>query len=508
MGQQIPSSLNSNSRLLQLARIPSHFLVHIPDLLISIVSQLTMVGLIPLLVGALLLRFGLTKAEIIPFLLGLSLLLLGSGLLVKTAITQVIMFMARFRSKEQTRKKQDWYKVANSVFAALAGSALVAYWALPFDALARLGLPRFRAGIEVFFVAGMMMVLGSAWALISNAGLFVSPLLALCARLPGLCYTLAKLVFAYPLHQRFRTGLNLVMFSLVIFAMTVMSVITNAMQNTYVDINTQTGGYDIQATPYFKSLPDLHTSLAEHGIDPHAFSTVGVRNTNVVGVIQLSAPSPRWYIYPAQIIDGGFLQGYGLHLMARASGFSSDSAIWQALQSHPDYALIDSNALSYSQNATNNSAIYDPTVPQRNGIPPGFDANITFAISGVSPGEKVFPATPVWVADTQGRQAMKLTIIGVVDNSDSAHFGLYIPHSRYSSAALGVGGDLVTDTTQGAGGNGVTDVILGAGGDAVTSTDRSYYFKVAPGQDKRALALKLGSAFLDYGLETTVLEDA
>ncbi len=377
----------------------------------------------------------------------------------------------------------------NNVFATLVGSALVAYWALPFDVLARLGLPRFRAGIEVFFVAGMMMVFGAAWVLVSNAGLFVSPLLALCARLPGPFYTLAKLASVYPLHRRFRTGLNLVMFSLVVFAMTVMSVITNAMQNTYVDINTQTGGYDIQATPYFKSLPGLHTSLAEHGIDPNAFSAIGMRSTTVVGVIQLSAPSPRWYVYPAQIIDGGFLQGYGLHLVGRASSFDSDSSIWQALQSHPNYALIDSSTLSYSQSTT------DKTVPQGSRIPPGFDPNVTFAMSGVSPGEKVFPAMPVWVADLQGRKAIKLTIIGVVDNSDSAHFGLYIPHSRYSSAVLGAGGDSVTAAT------------LGAGGDLTTNADQSYYFKVAPGQDKRALALQLGSAFLDYGLETTVLED-
>ena len=121
---------------------------------------------------------------------------------------------------QRARLKQDWQKVANSVFAALAGSALVAYWALPFDVLERLGLPRFRAGIEVFFVAGMMMVLGAAWVLMSNAGLFVSPLLALFAQLPGLFYTLAKLASVYPLHRRFRTGLSLVMFSLVVFAMT------------------------------------------------------------------------------------------------------------------------------------------------------------------------------------------------------------------------------------------------------------------------------------------------
>ena len=75
---------------------------------------------------------------------------------------------------------------------------------------------------------------------------------------------------------------------------------------------------------------------------------------------------------------------------------------------------------------------------------------------------------------------MKLTIIGVVDNSDSAHFGLYISNKAYSGFRT----------------------------DPATPEAETYYFKVAPGQDKRALALALGSAFLDNGLETTVLEDA
>src|SRR5207244_5184214 len=78
------------------------------------------------------------------------------------------------------------------------------------------------------------------------------------------------------------------------------------------------------------------------------------------------------------------------------------------------------------------------------------------------------------------RSALKLTIIGVVDNSDSAHFGLYISQKAYSNFQT----------------------------DPSTPEAETYYFKVAPGQDKRALALALGSSFLDNGLETTVLEDA
>src|SRR5207245_760108 len=157
------------------------------------------------------------------------------------------------------------------IFATLAGSILVAYWALPFDVLARLGLPRFYGGIEIFFLAGFMMVLGTAWVLITNAELIVKPLIALCSTFPGL-YVLTRLASVYPLHRRFRTGLSVVMFGLVVFAMTVMAVITNAMQNNYVDIDTQTGGYDIQGVTYFKPLPDLRSSLVQHGINPNVFS--------------------------------------------------------------------------------------------------------------------------------------------------------------------------------------------------------------------------------------------
>src|SRR5438067_4936390 len=157
-----------------------------------------------------------------------------------------------------------------------------------------------------------MMVLGAAWALMANAELLLKPLTALFARLPGLQF-MTRLASAYPLHHRFRTGLSIVMFSLVVFAMTVMAVITNAMQNNYVDINTQTGGYDIQAVAYFKAIPDLRAALSQHDINPNVFSAIGTRTSTAVGIIQLSNSSPAWRMYPAQVVNDAFLQGYGLH---------------------------------------------------------------------------------------------------------------------------------------------------------------------------------------------------
>jgi putative ABC transport system permease protein len=193
------------------------------------------------------------------------------------------------------------------------------------------------------------------------------------------------------------------------------------------------------------------------------------------------------------VVSDGFLQGYGLHLLGRARGFTSDSAVWQALQTHPNYALIDSSALPYNPNVVSN--VYDPSAPKgadagAPSTPPGFPERFTFSPSGIYQGDSAFPATPVWITGIQARQAVKFTIIGVVDNSDSAHFGLYIPQAAYSSGSIDFNASLLSPDDQG------------------YYQPQTYYFKVAPGQDKRALALALGSAYLDYGLETTVLEDA
>ncbi|HTI13183.1 MAG TPA: FtsX-like permease family protein [Dictyobacter sp.] len=458
---------------------------------LSFFRALTLIGLLPLVSGYALIHYALAAQEIVPFSLGLSLFLLGVGLFLKQCVVWVIGFNVRRRYQGQDYEVSMRRSVQrlNSLFAALIGLSLVAYWALPFDVLLKLGLPRFHGGIEVFFVAAVMMVVGSVWALLMNIRLLIAPLLFLCERFP-MFYTMTRLAVVYPVQRRFRTGLSIVMFSLVVFAMTVMAVITNAMQSSYVNINEQTGGYDIQATAYFKSLPSLPSSLAQHGINPQDFSAIGMSETTEVGVIQTSAQHPRWGIYPAQIVSGGFLQGYGVHLTARAKGFTSDEQVWQALQTHSNYALIDSSALqaspydvmaSDSTGTTNTSPLLSGT---NSPLFSGIDDKALFSVDGVTRGSTSFPAIPIWAVGQNKMIAKQFTIIGVVDNSDSDHYGLYLPDTSYSQSFL-------------------------AGNTATSSPQvQSYYFKVAPGQDARALSLALGSAYLNYGTETTVLADA
>ncbi len=481
-----------------LGRSGSQALSSLGELLIAGARVLLLRGPLAVLAGLLLLGYGLSERLVAPFSLGLSLLIIGGCLLLKALVE---------RCYAPARQPQA-RRVSARLIPAVAGLALCGYWAAPFDLFASLGLVRFRSSIEVFFLAGLMMTLGVVWAVIPSADLFIKPMLAL-SRLRARWHLLARLAASYPLHYRFRLGLSVAMFSLVVFALTIMTVITSAMQQSYADINLQTGGYDIQAVPYFRPLPlalagsagrrgtrlapdeQVRALLAQRGLAPAAFAAIGVRTTTLVGVIQPAAPEPAWHLYPAQIISGAFLQGYGLHLTARARGFNSDNAVWQALQQHPEDVLIDSSALAAADALTEPAGVYDPSAPSASqaGValtPPGLDPYYTFSLSGVVRGESGFAPQTVWVtrAPESGNvldaTAIKLKVIGVVDNSNGDHFGLYISQALYGDVAL----------------------------DPTNPETQAYYFKVAPGEDKRALALQLGSAFLDDGLETTVLEDA
>src|SRR5260370_5801795 len=235
------------------ARLRHILLVQLPDTSIRLIQTLARLAIIPLLAGYWLMQLGLMSAQIVPFSLGLSLLVIGAGLLLKAGIEWILFQFGMSK----------WKRLVQRIFAVVVGLTIFAYWALPFDVLSNLGLPRFQGGVEVFFVVGMMMVLGAVWALIANAELLINPLLAFCSWLPGLQF-MTRLASAYPLHHRFRTGLSVVMFSLVVFAMTVMAVITNAMQDNYTNINFQTGGYDIQAVAYFKPIANIRSALISH----------------------------------------------------------------------------------------------------------------------------------------------------------------------------------------------------------------------------------------------------
>ena len=128
------------------------------------------------------------------------------------------------------------------------GIAILVFWALPPGVLERfLGdiVDDLRGDIDIMFVSGIAMVGAAVWTVMYNADLILRGLQFITGRLRQVRPVLVTAV-AYPLSSKFRTGLTLAMFALVIFTLTVMSVLTDTFGTQFVETRVATGGWDIE----------------------------------------------------------------------------------------------------------------------------------------------------------------------------------------------------------------------------------------------------------------------
>ena len=415
---------------------------------LALVWRLVVGGLPLLALGSILLLFGISVLDPALFAAGATSTVLGATLLLRVGLR-----LARVSPR-----------LADRLAVTPGGLALVAYWALPTSAFDSLGWPRFQDGIEVFFVAGVMMVLGAALVAIYNIDLVLKPLVAFLALL-GRAAT-ARVALAYPLQHKARGGLALAMFSMVAFTLTVMAVIITATAYSFGDLTRAGNGFDLSAVTAFGAPTNVEAATTGLPYLPRGVVSVAASSTlTPIGVVDLAAPRPAWSLYALDRVGNEFLSATTLHLTTRAAGYTSDAAVWRALRTTPRLAVVDSGA-----------------VPSANGAPvqlpvslPSTYANAPlFTLAGVHAGDTVMPATPVWIADPTAGRSVKLTIIGVIDGRAAATYGVITAASN----------------------------VAGAGFPAAPPT--TFYFKAAPGVSAHMAARRVASAYLDYGLQATV----
>lgn len=506
---------------LRLARDP----LAVPVALARLSGALIARGIVPVLAGRWLLAQAELVGDILLLSLGVTLLLLGGALLLRWGVLVAYAAWAqRTHPRDALLLAARARLVADRLTALLVGGGIALYWALPLDAPAALGLPRFTGGIETFFVAGVMMVAGAVWALAPNLDLLLAPLRWLL-RLGRRRGAVARIALVYPAQQRFRTGVALSLFTLVCFTMVVMATIAASTTKGYDNLPVQSAGYDVAGQPLFApvgGIGAIESALRRAGDDPHALVAAGSATPLPLGILQPGASNARWSVYPVSQVDGSFLDGVGLPLVARAAGYASDAAVWQAVRTQPGAVVIDAGALSpadYTQLGLQGrpprfreSALIGPPIaaglpglsslealnsfgsdadatdPLSQGPLTGADAlladnrflgEVSLRLRGVAGGPGVIAPTPIWVSDLRGGPAIKLYIVGIVRNDTGERTGLLGSPATFAPI----------ERQQPPFGN------------------QYYYFKVAPGVDAHTEALALGSALLDDGFETTVLQD-
>ena len=319
------------------------------------------------LLGALLTASGVSAADGLSFMLGVSLLLVALA-----SIARALGAPDRL------------------VYTA-SGLAIVALWLLPFDALDFIA--DFAFGYGVFVAGGLMIVVGATWVIMYNAELLLGTLNRAVGRIRSLAPVL-KLSMAYPLRNLFRTGVTLAMFTLVVFTLVVGTTVSGSFASAWDDVERYGGGFDIRAV----------ASPASPISDPAAEvprAAGAVRVTAAQSIVPLEARQSgagrAFESYPVTGLDDAFLANTTYGFAALADGYRSPADVWHALRSRPGLAVVDAFV-----------------APRRDS----YDMGVTpdFRLSGFYLEDGRFAPVPVDVRDPQTGKTLRLTVIGVLND--------------------------------------------------------------------------------------------
>jgi putative ABC transport system permease protein len=383
------------------------------------------------LAGAGLVWQGLQAEQMGLYMLGLSLLIVGAALVARI------------------------FRLPDRISFSLSGLGLLALWLLPYD----FAPPEMTQGIDLFFISGIMIVIGAVWIVIYNSDLLLGTIVAVFGRIRGLPPVL-KTAVSYPMQNRFRTGMTLAMFSLVVFTIVTMSFITTSISGIYDDTDRLSGGFDIRADAgYTATVSDMESALKHtKGVDAGDISAVGA-TSNLSLKVKQQGTERKMKDLVVQGADEGYTKNVGYGFNVTAAGYGSSREVWNALQKERNVAVISASL-----------------APTRSSFDVG-DEKPPLKLSGFYQEDKTLPDDLyIHVRDPKSGEERDLRVIGVVD--DAAFYT----------------GQVVTSQK-------TLDSLAGA-----PIPPQSYMFELTDGASAPATARDLEEGFARNGLQATVLE--
>ncbi|MDY6834746.1 MAG: FtsX-like permease family protein [Chloroflexota bacterium] len=397
----------------------------------SSIRGLVLAIIVPLL-GLLMAVNGIQQEEATPYLVGGSMVIVGLSLLAR-----------RFRLPDRAAYT-------------IAGLGLLVFWLLPRHPL----IGEMDQGMELFFLSGIMVVAGAVWVVIYNSDILLSAIITIFGRFRGLTPML-KTAVSYPMANRFRTGMALAMFSLVVFTLVVMSLVNHSIGALFDDSERLSGGFDIQATVnYNNPIPDINTAIEEaEGINLNDFEAIASISGTAMEMRQANTDQ-EWTEDPMflQGVDSQYTNSVSYEFSKMAEGYDTTDQVWQALSQNPNLAIVN-----------------PVVVPSRvnynmGGQPPPFQ------LEGFYIEDDALPEVHIEVRHPVTREMQQLHVIGVLEST-----------AIYSA--------MVT-TSQ----NTLNSLL------PRPLTPTVYVFQTADGSASD-IAKSLEAQFLEHGMNTTVIEE-
>jgi putative ABC transport system permease protein len=329
---------------------------------------LTLGGLV---LGGLMTVSGAAAAQATPLMLGLSLVLIALVPLVELA---GVPERAAFTG---------------------AGLAVVVLWMLPWSVWEAV-FGKLAMNFGVWIAGGLIVVVGAVWIIMYNAHLLSAAAVGVLGRWRSLAPML-RTSMAYPLSAKLRSGITLAMFTLVVFTLVTGTTSSGSFTHAFQDVKAYGGGFDVRATSSPAApIDDMHTALnATPSVRPRDFTVVASQSALPVDARQVGT-GRRYEAYPLRGLDASYLAHTTYGMAATARGYGSARAVWRAIATHRNLAVVDNLVVPRRQNFSFNA------VPSK------------FKLTGFYVDDGTFAPIPLLVRDPQTGRRVRLTVIGVL----------------------------------------------------------------------------------------------
>ena len=310
-----------------------------------------------------------------------------------------------------------------------AGLLLVVWWLQP-PSVSRAIKDDWTSDFTVFFVTGTMLVLGAVLVTVNNTDFVLGMISRTVGRIRGIA-PIIKSSIAYPLRFGFRTGISVAMFAVVIYSVTVMSVVIEGFNELLGDEDRLGGGYQVMAFSLNETNPVTDLTAAIEG-NPDLDFVSRVDGKPSVGILR------NIWEADAKVTDGAE-EGFLDTILTGVDDDFADSNLYRIMLSAPEYlddGEVDTRKLWRDVKEKPGLAVVNSfLVPSRNNFQFDVEAD-RFTLAGVDDlyqeNDHMDPVQ-IKVRDLRSNTTVELTVVGVFD--DFASQGL-LPVAVYTSTRL------------------------------------------------------------------------
>jgi putative ABC transport system permease protein len=350
----------------------------------------------------------------------------------------------------------------------LAGAGLLIFFLMPIEWHPY--SDRMSYGMEPFIINGVMLVTGAVLVIMYNSSLLLRAIMAIYGRLRVLAPVL-KMAISYPMAHRFRTGIALAMFSMVVFTLVFISTLSASQGELFKDTDRVSGGFHLRSTvtnPIIDAQgdPNIETALEEaysedpENVNPANFEAIASFSNALVSMRQ-AGKDQEWLEFQVKGVDSNYTNNVPYNFDMMPEGYDSPEQLWQALTDDPSLAVVSAYM-----------------VPGRNNVPIPGEPPMLLSQADFFIEDEVLPEVYIEAQEPATGEVHQLRVIGVVD----IMAGPYV-------------GEVLTSQDN-------VNTILGQ-----NLPPTSHMFKASPDtvQDVPELGKSLERQFKDYGMDNTVM---